>query len=397
MAARSVLASGQYNRTATGGRTNVAFPGRPGDFNMPEYPANSRPHLPNSTLPEELQKAGYHTQVIGKWHIHSWPHEIGFDNYLIPRVHHAHSAQIYSRDGGPEFAADGYSLEFETAQVEEFLSQQDADRPFFLYFNISPPHCPVADIPEQYRTMYAPEDVTLRENSDEAAINDLDYWLKVYRWDFRYYSFHLPHTETLPEGYDLRHLAAEYYGAVAWMDDAIGRMLRALDTSGLADNTIVLFLSDHGENLGSHGLVQKGTENDESIRVPFIMAGPGIAADERISDQVASLVDVMPTLLARAALAIPPHVQGVDLASTAKEEAIFETVHGVGLRTIDTTYFVGFDPDKNLEPSPRTIFDNTKDPLQLQNLASKKEFPVLDLMVRDFDMTIPTSTLKDFP
>ncbi len=291
MAARSVLISGQHNRTATGGKTNVAYPGRTGDFNMPEYPFPARPHRKDPTLPELLRGQGYETAVIGKWHIHSWPHEIGFDHYLIPRVHHANSAQIYSRDGGPEFAPEGFSVDCEAGEAVRFLAaRQGTGPPFFLYYNISPPHCPVADMPEDYLAMYRPGDMILRENIDEARIENRDYWYKVYRWDFRYYSFRLPHTMALPEGYDLRALTAECPGAVTWMDSAVGRVLDGTAAAGLEEDTLVILASDHGENLGSHGLVQKGTENDESIRIPLVMAGPGVAAGTRVTGAVASLV-----------------------------------------------------------------------------------------------------------
>lgn len=99
MPARSIMMSGQMNRAATGGKTTVSHGGRPGDFIMPEYPYPGRPHLKNPALPELLRDAGYHTAAIGKWHIRSWPDDIGFVSYLIPRVHHAHTAQTYTRNG----------------------------------------------------------------------------------------------------------------------------------------------------------------------------------------------------------------------------------------------------------------------------------------------------------
>jgi len=415
MAARSVLISGQHNRTATGGRTNVAYAGRRGDFNMPEYPYARRPHLPEATLAECLRGAGYATRVIGKWHIHSWPHEIGFDHYLIPRVHHAHSAQIFSRDGGPEFAPGGYSVDFEADEVVEFLESRcenrcenrsgnrNGEQPFFLYYNISPPHCPVADIPEAYRTMYDPAEVVLRENSDEARIEDRDYWYRVYRWDFRHYSFHLPHTEQLPPGYDLRHLAAEYFGAVSWMDSAVGRMLDALQRTGLEENTLVVFASDHGENLGSHGLVQKGTENDESIRIPLMMAGPGVAAGSRVDGSVASLVDLMPTLLEAADVPVPPHCQGVsllDMAGGAPPDgraAFFETVRGTGLRSVDATWVLPRDEAGRLGDEPLVVHDNAADPHQYTNLAGDTVRPGLDTELRERDARYPWSDLDDEP
>jgi len=403
MAARSVLISGQHNRTATGGRTNVAHAGREGDFNMPEYPYARRPHLPEATLSECLRAAGYTTGVIGKWHIHSWPHEIGFDHYVIPRVHHAHSAQIFSRDGGPEFAPPGYSVDFEAGEVVEFLERRDSDQPFFLYYNISPPHCPIADIPEAYRTMYDPADVVLRENSDETRIADRDYWYRVYRWDFRHYSFHLPHTEALPPGYDLRHLAAEYGGAVSWMDSAVGRMLDTLKRTGLEEDTLVVFASDHGENLGSHGLVQKGSENDESIRIPMILAGPGVREGARVDGSVASLVDLMPTLLEAADAPVPPHCHGSSLLGMAGgappdgRAAFFETVRGTGLRSVDATWVLPRDERGQLGEQPFVVHDNRADPYQYANLAGDPRRPELDAELRERDARYPWSDLENEP
>lgn len=403
MAARSVLVSGQHNRTATGGKTNVAYPGRPGDFNMPEYPYPRRPHLPDPTLPELLRQAGYETAVIGKWHIHSWPHEIGFERYTIPRVHHAHTAQIYSRNGGPEFAPEGFSVDFEAGEAERYLaSKAKADGPFFLYYNISPPHCPVADMPERYLTMYDPARLELRANTDEDRIENRDYWYKVYRWDFRYYSFRLPHTMTLPDGYDIAHLAAEYFGAVTWMDSAVGRILDAIEAADLTEDTIIVFASDHGENLGSHGLVQKGTENDESIRVPLVMAGPGVKAGHRVDGSVASLVDLAPTLLEMTGSAVPAHMQGHSLAGEAAggngngEAAFFQTVEGVGLRAGDRTVFARLDERRQLAPAPTTVYDNRADPYQYDNLAGAADEPLFAELQR-LDAEIPWTELEDDP
>jgi arylsulfatase A-like enzyme len=401
LAARSVLISGQHNRTATGGKTNVAYPGRPGDFNMPEYPYPKRPHLPDPTLAEGLRAQGYATAVIGKWHIHSWPHEIGFDHYTIPRVHHAHSAQIYSRDGGPEFAPGGWSVDFEVAEAEKHIAGHAKGGPFFLYYNISPPHCPVADLPDEYLPMYDPADVVLRENTDEARIIDRDYWYKVYRWDFRHYSFRLPHTMDLPPGYDIRHLAAEYFGAIAWMDRAVGRILDAVEQAGIAKDTLIVFASDHGENLGSHGLVQKGTENDESIRIPLLMAGPGVTPGHRVAGSVASLVDIAPTLLDAAGAGVPGHMQGASLLGEARggnghRTAFFQTTTEVGLRSPDATIFAPL-AGRVLADAPTTFHATAADPFQYHNLADARATDPLFAELQARDAKTPWSDLKDDP
>ena len=402
MAARSVLISGQYNRTATGGKTNVAYPGRPGDFNMPEYPYPRRPHLPNQTLPERLKQAGYQTQTIGKWHIHSWPDDVGFDNYLIPRVHHAHSAQVFSRNGGPEFVPEGFSVDFEAAEAQKYIHEnKDNDQPFFLYYNISPPHCPVADMPKKYLNLYQPDEIILRENTDESRIENKDYWYKVYRWDFRYYSLQLPHTQTLPEGYNLQHLAAEYFGAVTWMDSAVGKVLDAVEQAGLQDDTIIIFTADHGENLGSHGLVQKGTENDESIRIPFVMAGPGVKSNHLIQDSVASLLDITPTLLNMIDESVPEHFHGQSLHFEAQggadsgKLAFFETTQGFGLRSPQMTVYAKVDETGQMDESPSTVYHNIDDPFQYTNLTEQGQSSLLFQALQQRNSTIPWSKLDD--
>ncbi|OGV72871.1 MAG: hypothetical protein A3K19_33095 [Lentisphaerae bacterium RIFOXYB12_FULL_65_16] len=382
MAARSVVLSGQYNRTCTGGVANVAYPARPGDFNLPEYPDAGRPHLRDRTLPECLRQMDYTTAAIGKWHIHSWPNDIGFDDYLIPRVHHCHTGQSFTENGGPEFIPEGYSVDFEADRVATFLRRQSAgQRPFFLYYNISPPHCPLADAPDKYLTMYRPQDIPLRPNVDlSQPLARQDYWFRVYRYDFRYYNLHLPYTDTLPPDYDLRTLIAEYYGLTTWADTALGTMLQALDSTGLADNTIVIFTSDHGDNLGSLGLVQKGGPTEESIRIPLLLRGPGLGPSGRVvRDQVASLVDLMPTLLDQIGGAIPAHVQGQDLAPVLRgvrpqldePGAIVETSGGAGLRRPAHLVYLPFvKGQRAFAEKPSHAYDLHSDPFQLHNLAA---------------------------
>lgn len=404
MAARSVTLSGQYNRTCTGGVSNVAYASKPGDVNMPEYPESGRPHLKAPTLAEALKGAGYATAAIGKWHIHSWPHDIGFESYVIPRVHHCHSGQSFTEDGGPEFVPAGYSVDFEASRVEQYLEDRSGrDQPFFLYYNISPPHCPVADAPERYLRMYAPAEVPLRPNVDPSReLKDQDYWYRVYRYDFRHYSFHLPYTEQVPEGYDLRALTAEYLGLTTWADDAFGRMLAALDRNGLAEDTIVLFAADHGDNLGSHGLVQKGGPTEESIRIPWIARLPGAVSQGIATDTVASLVDVAPTLLDLAGLPIPAHMHGRSLApmltgtrpSMTPSYAIVETGAGTAVRTPRHMCYVPYARgERRPEERASMLYDLDADPYEFANLAGdpgERELEAeLTQALLDWDRRIP--------
>ena len=386
MAARSILLSGLYNRSCTGGVANVSFrDDETGISFMPEYPVGGRPHLPCRTLPEVLRDLGYRSAAIGKWHIHTWPHEIGFDEYLIPRVSHCHTGQSYTENGGAEFVPGTYSVDFEAERVAQFLGgQRDTKDPFFLYYNISVPHCPLADCPDRYRDMYEAEKMPLRDNVDpDRPIRDQAHWFKVYRYDYRYYRLRLPYTEVLPEPYTIRHVLAEYYGMVTWMDDALGRLLKALEDNGLAENTIVVFGSDHGDNLGSHGFVQKGGVNEESIRVPFIVRAPFLRMEPSvIRTHVASLVDIAPTILSMIDAPIPKHFQGRNLAPLCRgcdqdvpTHAIIETVRGAAIRSSGHLYALPFESRDShaLAAKPSHFFDLRLDPYQQQNRAGDCE------------------------
>lgn len=380
MPARSAALAGQYARTATGLLTNTTLHPREGGWIMPQYPSDGRPHLKDRTLPEVLREAGYTTHLIGKWHVESWPDDVGFDDWVIPRVHHAHTAQIFLEKGGREFSPPGFSVDWEAERVRDFLLGRGGERPFFLFYNISPPHMPLDDMPEKYKTMYRPGDVFVRPNVDLSRPTARQDWeFPTYLWDYRYYRDHLPYTRALPPGFDLRALTALYCGSVTWVDDAVGRMLAALDEAGLARDTIVVFTSDHGDNLGSFQRMGKGTLNEESIRIPFIMRRPGELGACAPAAQVASLVDLAPTLLDLAGLDAPPHMQGESLAPVARGErarlgrdwAVVETMgHGACVRT--PTKVLGFPwagSQNELGPEPSIHHDLAKDPFELAPLA----------------------------
>ena len=405
MAARSVLLSGQYNRTCTGGVGNVAYPAGPGRFSLPEYPERGRPHLKDPTLPEILRDHGYETAAIGKWHIHSWPDEVGFDSYLIPRVHHCHTGQSFTENGGPELTPDGYSVDFEAERVAAFLHERrDAARPFFLFYNLSPPHCPLADVPESFRTMYDPREIPLRPNADpETPLARQDFWFRIYRYDFKYYEMHLPYTETLPPGYGLRELTAEYYGAATWMDDAFGRMLSTLNREGMEENTLVVFTADHGDNLGSLGLVQKDSPNEEAVRIPLILRWPhGPAAEGAVVSPLMSLVDVAPTILDLLALPRADHMHGRSAASLVggsspapgDDAAFIESRLGVAVRTPTHMLQLPYRPGtRELADRPDCFYDLRSDPFQQRNMAGSRSRSAaageIASRIRNWDATIP--------
>ena len=380
MAARSCLLTGQYSRTCQGFLGNYRGPDD-GEFELPEYPEDARRFLQDPTLAEQLVAIGYETALFGKWHIQPAPYRLGFDYSLYPRVHHRHTQQTFVENRGEGEVVEGFSVDYEAQQVREYLDQI-GERPFFLYYNISPPHMPLDDAPDKYLYMYRPDSVPLRPNVYlDGELPYDEHWFKIYLWDFLYYQERLPHTQTLPDGFDLRHLTARYYGMTTWVDEMVGKMMEGLRANGLDENTIVLFLSDHGDNLGSHHLFNKGKLIEESIRIPMIWTGPGIASAVN-EDQVAQIIDVMPTLIELCGGRVPDSAQGRVLApilngaSECLEEtdAFIETASGeIGLRTRDHLYGMQLDEDGNPASGRDSFFDLGSDPFELNNLAALRQ------------------------
>ena len=379
MPARSSLISGQYARTCTGALGNVSVPDERGRPIVAPWPLQDRVHLPDTTIAEQFKSAGYDTALIGKWHIHPAPEIVGFDYTLHPRVNHRHTGQDFVRDGGSPRLVDGFSVDYEIENVLSYLAA-GRENPFFLYYSISPPHMPLADAPENYLTMYDPDEVPLRPNVylDGQMVYD-EHWFKVYLWDFLYYSQKLPHTLEIPDGFDLRHLSALYYGLTTWVDDMVGRMMAGLRANGLLDNTIVVFTSDHGDNLGSHHMFNKGLLIEESIRVPMIFHAPWLWDAAVNSSQVAQLIDIMPTLLDAGGCPVPERVQGRNLSPVLTGErqqldenwGFIETSGGeIGVRT--PTHLLGrrvSAEEGPAEAGPHAFFDLRNDPYETNNLV----------------------------
>ncbi len=390
--ARSSLLTGQYGRTCTGELGNVSD----------DPPCPRRRRLVDHTLADCFRAAGYRTSLIGKWHIDPSPTVTGFDDALYPLTIHRYAQQTYIDQDENWRTVGPYSPDFEAEQACAYLAAPHAE-PFFLFYNIPLPHNPIgaAELPAEFATLFGPDDVPLRPNvwRDGALVHD-DQWFKIATiWDYFWrlwgpcwgasprcgYPDRIGDQpgDRLPDDFTLRHLIALYYGAVAWVDSLVGRVLAALEASGQAENTLVVFLADHGDNLGSHHLFNKDCLYEESIRVPFILRAPGLAPAVR-ETQIAQLIDVAPTLLDLCGLPIPAAMQGRSLASVARggcdalpdNRAFIETdaLHfgrsTIGIRTPQALLGMTLAEDTRAIADPETwYFRLDDDPYQQHNLA----------------------------
>jgi uncharacterized sulfatase len=181
---------------------------------------------------------------------------------------------------------------------------------------------------------------------------------------------------------DLRRDIAVYYGMLTLLDDQVGTILTRLDQLGVADNTIVIFTTDHGHFLGQHGLVAKGPFHyEDMLRIPFLVRWPGVVPPARRTDALTSLVDLAPTLLNAVGLPVPLWMQGADQGPVWRDEAPSATDHvivenrhqptAVHLRTyIESRYKLTIYRDG----AHGDLFDLEADPLERRNLFDDPEY-----------------------
>ncbi len=236
---------------------------------------------------------------------------------------------------------------FVSEQTQEFIRQQ-TDQPFLCISGFYSPHSPWV-VPQKYLDMYNPESLSIPSFPPE---------IDAERPDNPFGQF----SDT-----QLRNAKHGYYAMITEVDDMIGQILRTLQETGHADNTIVVFTSDHGEWLGDHLKFGKGYPADDAVsRVPLIIDAPNGISGKKIRSLVES-VDIVPTLLDLAHIQIPPHLQGDSLAGVLRGEiaqgdgvALTEGNGWKCLRTPNFRYLIHDDGTENLwdiQQDPRNYYD----------------------------------------
>ena len=213
-----------------------------------------------------------------------------------------------------------YPTSYVKQEAIEFLQQQDDSAPFILVVSFPDPHHPFTP-PGRYWSMYDPATLTLPGSFHQSVYNIAGLGpeaLAAYRWGDADPNSHWPFRVTETQA---RKMLALNYGAISMVDDAVGEVMAALEASGLSDNTVVAFTSDHGDYMGDHGTVLKmGLHFQSVIRVPFIWHDPGQAKQAgHCESGLGSAIDLMPTLLQRAGIQVPVGVQGQSLFSRSRQ------------------------------------------------------------------------------
>lgn len=341
--------------------------------------------------PQLMKKAGYKTYMTGKWHIETdaakcfdmardvragMPKTVA-SSYNRPMAGQPDAWSPFDKSLGGFWEGGTHWSEVVSNHTLDFLSdaKQGSD-PFFIYAAFNAPHDP-RQAPKEFVDRYPLNRIAMPAN-----------FLPAY-----------PHKDAIGCQHKLRdeNLApmprtelavkthrAEYYALITHLDAQIGRILDALDASGHADNTWIFFTADHGLAVGHHGLFGKQNMYDHSVRVPFLVAGPGVAKGAK-NDASIYLQDVMATALDLAGAEKPAHVFFNSLRPLLNgEKSRYESVYGAYLELQRAITHEGWKLIAYPKAEVLRLYHLAEDPQEMQDLAAKPEHAakVKDLLQR---------------
>lgn len=335
------------------------------------------------TLAETFHQAGYQTSAVGKLHVYPQRNRIGFeealiteearydfgvtDDYQIWLGEHGYTGQEFLH-GMPSnmYYTRPWHLPEEThvtnwtaRQMAKQIKRSDPTRPHFFYCSFTAPHPPLVP-PQPYLDMYDLQDI------DEPYIGewaeDRVYPIQALR------DMGAPYTEK-----EVRLARRAFYASCTQIDHQIRLVIGTLREMSLLDNTIIAFLSDHGDMLFNHGMVAKRVFYESSSHVPFFVTGKPIAERGGTRDnRLVCLADIMPTLLDLADIPVPPTVEGLSMFGPKKRQLLYGEL-GEGAKATrmatDGRYKLIYYPTGNYTQ----LFDLQKDPRELTNLTGSQE------------------------
>lgn len=284
--------------------------------------------------------------------------------FSIPGNSQGSDAVVVETADDPTLLADGMS----TNRAIEILRERAADeKPFFLGVGFLRPHAPYV-APERDFASYDYREISVPEvPADDAA----DIPRQSLGKDLQ------------PDPVKRQKIRRGYYASVTYMDRMVGRLLAALDELGLRENTIIVFVSDHGYLLGEHNQWRKNQLWEEAIRVPLIISAPELKIRGESCPQIVELIDLYPTVAELAGLTPDPGIQGLSLVSLlndpasahTRSDAYIQVPAGHGLRAGKWAYM--WYPENKKLPEGFMLYDMEQDPAQWTNLAESIEHRVV--------------------
>lgn len=351
-------------------------------------------------LPSILKHYGYHTAISGKLHYTPRQYDYGFDQFWTfsnegPAPELGYPAYLRRKHGSPakwpivpgtcpwpddplgrdvgvfRYPEQDFESEWITDRAVDYLrGRKQSAQPWFLFCSYLKPHSPSVE-PPRYFSKYDPAAIPvpkLPDNIKTLRAAQRGQGLRRYIDDERM----------------LRVMSAIYYGAVAHVDDQVGRLLSELEKQGWADNTLVLFTADHGNMLGDRGRMFKGVMYEGSAHVPLIWRGPKGAPENRgrVERKIIENTDLLPAILESAGLPIPAGVEGRSFLRLARGQDPNWKDRGysqLATAMVRTANWKFIDNSRDLS-GPFELYDLTSDPKEQRNLL---EEPKLKDLVAD--------------
>jgi choline-sulfatase len=332
-----------------------------------------------------LHQTGHRCDSIGKLHYRGSDDPNGFDNEILPLHVLNGEGDIQgmlrrpppTRDSTRQLAGDAGAGESTYLKYDRNIRDEAVgwltkaartrpDKPWCLFVSFVCPHFPLVAPPEFFN-LYDLAELPMPPLRDPSEFPDHPVLHKLR--EVQNYEDHFRDEE------HVRIAVAAYYGMVSFLDDNIGRVLRALDETGLVDDTLVVYTSDHGDNLGTRTFWGKSNMYEESVGVPLILRGPGIPAGRRVATPV-SLVDAYPTIVNAVGeiLTAEEHAMpGRSLLSLIDggdaDRTVFSEYHAVG--SLTGIFMVRFGRHKyvHYEGYRPQLFDLAADPMETRDLA----------------------------
>lgn len=339
-----------------------------------KFPSTTGMIINDLYLPEEelcmaeiYADAGYQTAYFGKWHLdgHGRTSYIaperrqGWQHWLASECDHSHLKEHYYDNNDTTIRYwEGYSPFAIIDEAKNYMEQQSKkEDPFFLFLSLTTPHFPHDTALPEYLALYNADSIQLPPNVSEhlrdSVMNEI----------------------------------LGYYAHCTATDDAFAELIKYLKSTGLYDNSIIMFTSDHGEMMGAHDIAPwfKHSFYDESAKVPFLVSYPGIG-DNKGKRAKAGLTtpDILPTLLSLSDITIPSGIEGYDLSGVVKNPdsdsdhgALYMNLAPFGIMHFLDAYRALKTDDYTYVKVPKgqvMLFDNKNDPYQIENLAGNEAY-----------------------
>ena len=339
-----------------GARNGVTFFGKKIPADMP-------------TLPKVLAERGYQTAVIGKWHNVRGFEEYGFRwsrNVFVGGMGPYWDPMLVQKPGDKPTVVKGQATELFTEAAIGFLREHDPARPFLLYVAYTAPHDPRTPPPD-YERQYDPAKIQLPGNFKTMPQPDPG-------------TLGIRDEKLLPLPRDpaaVRREIARYYAQISHLDVQIGRVLAALEESGLTSRTLVIFAGDNGLALGAHGLLGKQTLHEEGVRVPLIMRNPRLKTAGQTRDALVCLADLLPTICDWTGVKPPPELDGRSLtpvydgSKAGVRDAIFARYDERDQPMFRSVRTQRYKLIRYVQLGIEELYDLRNDPLELKSLTAE--------------------------